>query len=114
MISLFGKAKRPLPLYKRRGTGAARYSAGCYSSKISATSFYPEKAAVRPHSLRRRHRRRLLSRLRHGSEERQGEGEGRKVGRGLRLEAMRREGATFPPQLDALGLWNRFFLFWST
>src|SRR4051812_39963425 len=82
MISLFGKAKRPSPLYKRRGTGADRHSVSCFSSKTFATSSYPEKAAIRPWSLRRRQRRRLLSRLRHGPEERQGEGEGRVVRRG--------------------------------
>src|SRR3954463_15008818 len=32
----------------------------------------------------------------------------------LRLEALRKETATFPPQLDAVGLRDKYRLFWST
>src|SRR4051812_48582364 len=43
-----------------------------------------------------------------------GRGKAVKSAEALRLEALRRERATFPPQLDAVELRDKFYLFWST
>src|SRR4051812_2344241 len=108
-------APAPSPLYKRRGTGAARHSADCCSSKISATPSSLEKAANRLRSPRRRPRRQLplpVSAMAPKSDK--AKGKAVKSAEALRLEALRKETATFPPQLDALRLKNEYLLFWST
>src|SRR4051812_7206551 len=108
-------APAPSPLYKRRGTGAARHSADCCSSKISATSSLLGKAAIRPRSpWRRQHRQLPLPVSAMAPKSDKAKGKAVKSAEALRLEALRKETATFPPQLDALGLKNGYRLFWST
>src|SRR4051812_21902626 len=108
-------APTPSPLYKRRGTGAARHSAGCCSSKISATSSLLEKAAIRSPSPRPRQRRQLLLPVSAmAPKSAKAKGKAGKSAEALRLEALRKEMVTFPPQLDALRLKNGYRLFWST
>src|SRR4051812_42847994 len=118
MISLFGKAKRPLPhpsLYKRRRARAACHSTGCYLPKnlrhlllTRDSSDPPLKPPAPPSSTT------PFPTSAMAPKSDKAKGKAVKSAEALRLEALRRERATFPPQLDALELRNRFRLFWST
>src|SRR4051812_41577591 len=107
MISLFGKAKRPLPhpsLYKRRRARAACHSTGCYLPKnlrhlllTRDSSDPPLKPPAPPSSTT------PFPTSAMAPKSDKAKGKAVKSAEALRLEALRKETATFPPQLDALG-----------
>ena len=101
---------RPLPFYKQREQRQL-LTLSVYYSKISDVPLSSEKAALRPQSPPSPPTPSTPSTTFAMAPK---TGKVAKSAEALRLEALRKERATFPPELDAAGLRQWFYLFWST